>query len=40
MVAPYLSISTWSRVDIIGVVVFDIVALIAFAMLAKKVFAG
>lgn len=38
MAAPYLSISSWSRIDVIGVVIFDIVALAVFAVLAKKVF--
>lgn len=38
MAAPYLSISSWSRIDTIGVVIFDIVAFVVFAVLAKKVF--
>jgi len=40
MAAPYLSISSWTRVDIIGIIIFDVIALVVFAMLAKKVFAG
>lgn len=37
MAAPYLSIGSWSRTDVIGVVIFDILALVVFALLARKV---
>ncbi len=39
MAAPYMTISSWPKIDVIGKVMFDAVALIGFALLAKKVFA-
>jgi hypothetical protein len=35
----YLSMATWPKVDIVGKVIFDALALVGFAILAKKVFA-
>jgi hypothetical protein len=39
MAVPYLTISTWPRVDIVGKVIFDVLALIGFLILARKVLA-
>jgi Mg/Co/Ni transporter MgtE len=35
--APYLSISSWTKIDTIGVVAFNILALAVFALLGKKI---
>jgi hypothetical protein len=40
MAAPYWSIATWPKIDVVGVVIFDALALFGFAFLANKVFAG
>ena len=37
MAAPYLTIATWSKIDIVGQIVFDAVALIGFLFLAKNI---
>lgn len=39
MCAAYLSIASFSRIDVIGEVVFDVLALTGLGLLAKKVFA-
>lgn len=39
MAVPYLSITTWPRIDIIGKVIFDVLALAGFLVLGRKVFA-
>jgi hypothetical protein len=35
---PYLSIATWPKIDIVGKMIFDALALVGFAILAKRVF--
>jgi len=39
MTAPYLSIATWSRIDVVGNVIFDALAVAGFVVLGKKVLA-
>ena len=39
MTAPYLSIASWAKPDVIALVVFDVLALTGFALLGRKVFA-
>ncbi|HKW16442.1 MAG TPA: hypothetical protein VJO35_02930 [Terriglobales bacterium] len=39
MVVPYLSMASWSKIDVIGKIVFDILALVSFALLARNVLA-
>jgi hypothetical protein len=39
-VTPYLTIASWSRIDVVGKVLFDALALAGFLLLASKVFAG
>lgn len=39
MAAPYLTIASWPKIDVVGLVIFDVIALIGFVLLAKKVFA-
>lgn len=39
MATPYLTISTWPKVDVIGKVCFDVLALIGFSILGAKVLA-
>lgn len=39
MAVPYLSIATWPRIDIFGVVVFDVIAFAGFVALGRKVLA-
>ena len=39
MAIPYLTIATWPRVDIVGKVIFDAIALLGFLILANRVFA-
>jgi hypothetical protein len=39
MAAPYLSIATWPKVDVAGVVIFDLIALSGFVFLIRRVFA-
>jgi hypothetical protein len=39
MVTPYLTITSWPRIDIVGKIVFDALALAGFFLLARKVFA-
>jgi hypothetical protein len=38
MAMPYLTISTWPKIDVIGKVFFDALALVGFLILGKKVF--
>jgi len=38
MAAPYPSIATWAKPDLIALVVFDVLALVGFALLGRKVF--
>jgi hypothetical protein len=38
MVAPWLSIATWPKVDILGIALFDLLALIGFVFLIRRVF--
>jgi len=37
MVAPYLSITSWPKVDVVGLIVYDVVALAGFFILGTKV---
>ncbi|MGH9494976.1 MAG: hypothetical protein ACRD3B_08270 [Candidatus Sulfotelmatobacter sp.] len=37
MATPYLTIKTWPKIDVIGLVIFDLIALIGFLILWKKV---
>jgi hypothetical protein len=37
MAAPYLTISTWPRVDVIGKISFDVMVVIGFLVLGRKV---
>ena len=39
MVTPYLTISSWPKIDVIGKITFDVVALAGILLLAQKVFA-
>jgi hypothetical protein len=39
MAAPYLTIATWPKLDAVGKVIFDVLALIGFVLLARKLFA-
>jgi hypothetical protein len=39
MLTPYLTITSWPRIDIVGKIIFDAVALAGFLLLARKVFA-
>lgn len=38
MAVPYLTISTWPKVDAIGKVLFDVLAIVGFLILGRKVF--
>ena len=38
--APYVTIATWPKIDVVGEAIFDALALIGFLLLARKVFAG
>ncbi len=40
MTAPYLSIASWAKPDMIALVVFDVVALVIFGLLGRKVFSA
>jgi hypothetical protein len=40
MTAPYLSIASWAKPDLIALVVFDLLALVGFALLGRKVFSA
>lgn len=40
MAAPYYTITTWPKVDVVGEVIFDVSALIGVALLAKRVFSN
>lgn len=40
MLAPYLTISNWSRIDIVGKAIFDLFTLAGFLILARRVFSG
>lgn len=37
MVIPYLSMADWLKIDVIGLIVFDALALVGFAILARNV---
>jgi len=39
MASPYLTISSWPKIDIVGKMIFDALALIGIFILARKVFA-
>lgn len=39
MAAPYLTISSWPRIDVVGLVTFDVLALVGFVMLGRKIIA-
>ena len=39
MAAPYLSIAAWPRIDVVGKVIFDVLAVIGFVVLGRKVLA-
>lgn len=38
MATPYLTIASWPKVDVIGKIIFDVLALVGFYALARKVF--
>jgi hypothetical protein len=38
MATPYLTISTWPQLDVIGKACFDVLALVGFLILGRKVF--
>jgi hypothetical protein len=40
MVTPYLTINSWPIIDVVGEIIFDVLALVGFALLGKKVFSG
>jgi hypothetical protein len=40
MAAPYETIATWQKVDVVGVAIFDALMLIGFVFLARNIFAG
>jgi len=40
MGTPYLTMDSWPRVDVVGKIIFDILALTGFALLAKRVSRG
>ena len=37
MATPYLTIASWPRVDVVGIVIFDVMALMGFTVLGRKV---
>jgi len=37
MTAPYITITTWPKFDVIGLILFDVIALTLFASLGKKI---
>jgi hypothetical protein len=39
MAAPYVSIASWPKIDVIGELFFDAIALIGIVLLTKRVFA-
>jgi hypothetical protein len=39
MAAPYMTIATWPKIDVVGKAIFDVLALIGFVLLARAVFA-
>lgn len=39
MVVPYLSIASWPRIDVLGKVIFDVLAIVGFVVLRRKVLA-
>ena len=40
MAAPYLTIATWLKIDVLGEATFDVLALTGLVLLARKLFAG
>ena len=40
MTTPYLSISSWSKMDLVAVIFFDVLALVGILLLARKVFSA
>jgi hypothetical protein len=38
MATPYLTVASWPRVDVVGKIIFDILALTGFAILGRRVF--
>jgi hypothetical protein len=36
MAVPYLSIATWPRIDVLGIVIFDVLAVVGFVVLGRK----
>jgi hypothetical protein len=39
MAVPYMTITTWPKIDVVGEATFDVLALIGFILLARKLFA-
>jgi hypothetical protein len=39
MAAPYMTIATWPKIDVVGKAIFDVLALIGFVLLTRAVFA-
>jgi hypothetical protein len=39
MATPYLTVASWPRFDVVGKVVLDVIALVGFFVLARKVWA-
>jgi hypothetical protein len=39
MAAPYVTIATWPKIDVVGKAIFDVLALIGFVLLARAAFA-
>lgn len=39
MAAPYTTIASWPKIDVVGKAIFDVLALIGFVLLARAVFA-
>lgn len=40
MATPYLTIASWPKIDVFGLMIFDVLALAGFLLLAKKVWGG
>ena len=38
MTSPYLTITTWPKIDVIGIIIFHVVALVGFSLLARQVY--
>jgi len=40
MAAPYLTIASWPKIDVVGKIIFDVLALTGFLLLARNVYSG